>query len=378
MTRIEPAALDQLLHPTIDPAAERKVIATGLPASPGAASGEIVFSADDAESAEGAGPPRHPGAGRDLAGGHPRHARRRRHPHHARRHDLARRGGGARHGQAVRLRRRLAAGRLLPPARCGAGNHRFKQGDLITIDGSTGQVLAGRVPMIEPALSGEFGTLMGWADKVRKLGVRANADTPNDARVAREVRRRGHRALSHRTHVLRRRPHPRRAGDDPGRRRTRAPRRARQASADAARRLRRAVRDHAGSAGHHPAARSAAARVPAAYRGGNRRSGRSTGRRPAEARGSRPGTCRIQPDARLPRLPPRHRLSGNRRDAGARDLRGGGRGRQAHRQAGGAGGDGAADRHQARVRPGQGADRRHGGGGRGRDQDRASPTRSAP
>src|SRR5262249_25483632 len=65
-----------------------------------------------------------------------------------------------------------------------AGGPSFRQGEGITIDGSRGQVLAGRVPMIEPALSGEFATLMGWADAARKLGVRANADTPNDARVA--------------------------------------------------------------------------------------------------------------------------------------------------------------------------------------------------
>ena len=94
------------------PNAERKVIATGLPASPGAASGEIVFSADEAEELKAQGKQGHPGAGRDLARGHPRHARRRGHPHHARRHDLACGGGGARHGQAVRLRRRRAARRL--------------------------------------------------------------------------------------------------------------------------------------------------------------------------------------------------------------------------------------------------------------------------
>ena len=130
VTRVDPAALDQLLHPTIDPKAERKVIATGLPASPGAASGEIVFSADEAESAEGAGQEGDPGARRDLAGGHPRHARRRGHPHHARRHDLARGGGRARHGQALRLRRGLAARRL-----CGADDDAppattFKKGDI--------------------------------------------------------------------------------------------------------------------------------------------------------------------------------------------------------------------------------------------------------
>ena len=112
VTRIDPAALDQLLHPTIDPNAERDIIATGLPASPGAASGEIVFSADEAETLKAKGQERHPGAHRDVAGGHPRHARGRGHSHHPRRHDLARRRGGARHGQALRFRRRYAAGRL--------------------------------------------------------------------------------------------------------------------------------------------------------------------------------------------------------------------------------------------------------------------------
>ena len=110
--RVDPAALDQLLHPTIDPKAERNVIATGLPASPGAASGEIVFSPTRRESSKAQGKQGDPGARRDLARGHPRHARRRRHPHHARRHDLARRRGRARHGQALRLRRRLAPRRL--------------------------------------------------------------------------------------------------------------------------------------------------------------------------------------------------------------------------------------------------------------------------
>ena len=124
VTRIEPGSLDQLLHPTIDPNAERKVIATGLPASPGAASGEIVFSSDEADEAQGRRQEGDPGARRDLARGHPRHARRRRHPDHARRHDLARRGGRARHGQALRLRRRHAARRLrradhaAPATRC--------------------------------------------------------------------------------------------------------------------------------------------------------------------------------------------------------------------------------------------------------------------
>ena len=112
VARIEPGSLDQLLHPTIDPKAERNVIATGLPASPGAASGEIVFKSDEATKAQGRRQEGHPGAGRDLARRHPRHARRRRHPDDARRHDLARGRRRARHGQALRLRRGLAARRL--------------------------------------------------------------------------------------------------------------------------------------------------------------------------------------------------------------------------------------------------------------------------
>ena len=219
---------------------------------------------------------------------------------------------------------------------------------------------------------------MGWADAVRKLGVRANADTPDRCARRAEVRRRGHRALPHRAHVLRRGPHPRRARDDPRRRREIAPRRARQAAAHAARGFRRAVRDHAGAAGDDPAARSAAARVPAAQRGGDRRGRRRDGRRSEEARRPRPRAARVQSDARLPRLPPGDRLSRDRRDAGARHLRGGGRGRQAHRQAGRARGDGAAHRHQGRARPGQGAHRCHGGGGRARDRDQGATTRSAP
>ena len=117
VARIDPASLDQLLHPTIDPKAARRVIATGLPASPGAACGEIVFDSDEAEAAKAAGRQSRPRPRRDLAGGHPRDARGGGHLDHARRHDLARGGRGARHGQALRLRRRLRADRRKPPAR---------------------------------------------------------------------------------------------------------------------------------------------------------------------------------------------------------------------------------------------------------------------
>ncbi len=183
VTRVDPAALDQLLHPTIDPNAERKVIATGLPASPGAAAGEIVFSADDAENLKSQGKKvilvRVETSPEDI------------HGMHAAEGILTTRGGMTSHAAVV-------ARGMGKPCVSGAGSLRvdyksatmtaagqtFRQGDFITVDGSTGQVLAGRVAMIEPALSGEFATLMGWADEVRKLGVRANADTPNDARVA--------------------------------------------------------------------------------------------------------------------------------------------------------------------------------------------------
>jgi len=183
VARIDPASLDQLLHPTIDPDAERKVIATGLPASPGAASGEIVFSSDEATRLKADGKKvilvRVETSPEDI------------HGMHAAEGILTTRGGMTSHAAVV-------ARGMGKPCVSGAGQLRvdygaqtmqaggqtFKRGDLITIDGSTGQVLAGRVAMVEPALSGEFGTLMRWADKVRKLGVRANADMPADARLA--------------------------------------------------------------------------------------------------------------------------------------------------------------------------------------------------
>ena len=183
VTRVDPGALDQLLHPTIDPGAARKVIATGLPASPGAASGEIVFSSDEAELLKSQGRKvilvRVETSPEDI------------HGMHAAEGILTTRGGMTSHAAVV-------ARGMGKPCVSGAGAIRvdyaanafsaggvtLKKGEVITIDGSTGQVLAGKVAMQEPALSGEFATLMGWADEVRRLKVRANADTPNDARVA--------------------------------------------------------------------------------------------------------------------------------------------------------------------------------------------------
>ena len=182
--RIEPGALDQLLHPTIDPKAERKIVATGLPASPGAAAGEIVFDSDDAEAAKAAGRKvilvRVETSPEDI------------HGMHAAEGILTTRGGMTSHAAVV-------ARGMGKPCVSGAGGLRvdyasqtmiaggvtLKKGDFITIDGSMGQVLQGHVAMQEPELSGEFNTLMQWADEIRSLKVRTNADTPTDARTAR-------------------------------------------------------------------------------------------------------------------------------------------------------------------------------------------------
>ena len=181
--RVDPLTLDQLLHPTIDPRAHRRVIATGLPASPGAASGEIVFSPDEAAQLKSDGKKvilvRVETSPEDI------------HGMHAAEGILTTRGGMTSHAAVVArgmgkpcvsgagsLRVDYAAGTMT------AAGQTFKKGDHITVDGSTGQVLAGKVEMIEPQLSGECATLIGWADKVRRLGVRANADTPTDAKTA--------------------------------------------------------------------------------------------------------------------------------------------------------------------------------------------------
>ncbi|MGS4885499.1 pyruvate, phosphate dikinase [Roseibium sp. MB-4] len=183
--RVEPGALDQLLHPTIDPKAERDILSTGLPASPGAASGAIVFTSDAAEQAKGDGRKvilvRVETSPEDI------------HGMHAAEGILTSRGGMTSHAAVV-------ARGMGKPCVAGAGGLRIdyrnqtinvggrqlKEGDIITIDGATGQILAGEVAMLQPTLSGDFGTLMGWADRGRRMTVRTNAETPQDAKVARE------------------------------------------------------------------------------------------------------------------------------------------------------------------------------------------------
>ncbi|MFP5448039.1 MAG: pyruvate, phosphate dikinase [Alphaproteobacteria bacterium] len=183
--RVEPASLDQLLHPTIDPASERDVIAQGLPASPGAATGKIVFDADEAERLaaihESVILVRDETSPEDI------------HGMHAAKAILTARGGMTSHAAVVArgMGRPCVSGAGEVQIHAKAGEFRvrgrtFKAGEIITVDGSTGEVLAGAVKMIEPELTGDFATLMVWADALRRLKVRANAETPLDARTARQ------------------------------------------------------------------------------------------------------------------------------------------------------------------------------------------------
>jgi pyruvate,orthophosphate dikinase len=183
--RVDPSGLDHLLHPRIDSEAEKTVVTTGLPASPGAAAGQIVFTANEAEALKSQGHEvilvRVETSPEDI------------HGMHAATGILTARGGMTSHAAVV-------ARGMGRPCVSGAGGMRidvragtlrvgakvFNKGDIITIDGSTGQVLEGRAKMRQPEMSGAFGKLMGWADGFRKLGVRANADNDRDAKQARD------------------------------------------------------------------------------------------------------------------------------------------------------------------------------------------------
>jgi pyruvate,orthophosphate dikinase len=183
--RIVPASLDQLLHPTLDPKAPRKVVAKGLPASPGAASGKVVFSADEAEKQARGGEKvilvRRETSPEDI------------HGMHAAQGILTSTGGMTSHAAVV-------ARGMGKPCVAGAGDVRIdanagtlsvrgttvKAGEEITLDGGTGEIMLGVVPTVQPELSGDFAELMEWADEVRRLGIRANAETPADAAQARK------------------------------------------------------------------------------------------------------------------------------------------------------------------------------------------------
>ena len=184
MRRIDPLSLDQLLHPTLDEDAERDVIAMGLPASPGAAIGEVCFSSDEAEALAKSGHKvilvRTETSPEDIHGMHAAEA------------IVTSRGGMTSHAAVV-------ARGMGTPCVSGAGHIRIdyeaqqfsatgrvvKKGDIVTVDGATGQVFAGAVAMVQPELSGDFAKVMTWADEARTLGIRTNAETPTDVETAR-------------------------------------------------------------------------------------------------------------------------------------------------------------------------------------------------
>jgi len=183
--RIDPNTLDTLLHPTLDIKAEKKIIASGLPASPGAASGKVTFSAEEAErlkeQLQDTILVRIETSPEDISG------------MHAAKGILTARGGMTSHAAVV-------ARGMGKPCVSGSneikidyknklfksGAHDIKEGDLITIDGGTGKVMLGKVPTVKPDISGDFSKIMSWADKYRKLRVRTNSETPIDTKVARD------------------------------------------------------------------------------------------------------------------------------------------------------------------------------------------------
>jgi len=185
ITRIDPNTLDTLLHPTLDEKAEKKIIASGLPASPGAASGKVTFSADDAERLKEQMQDtilvRIETSPEDING------------MHAAKGILTARGGMTSHAAVV-------ARGMGKPCVSGSseikidyekktfksGNHLVKEGDIITIDGGTGKIMLGKVPTVKPDISGDFSKVMSWADKFRKLKVRTNSETPADTKIARD------------------------------------------------------------------------------------------------------------------------------------------------------------------------------------------------
>jgi len=184
--RVAPSQLDQLLHPSLDPKAPKKKIAKGLPASPGAASGQVVFTADEAEAAAKLGLKvilvRVETSPEDI------------HGMHAAQGILTARGGMTSHAAVVArgMGKCCVAGcgditvNYRAESFTAKGGVVVKKGDVITLDGSAGEVMLGQVPTVPPQLTGDFGTLMGWVDRFRRLKVRTNADTPHDSKVARE------------------------------------------------------------------------------------------------------------------------------------------------------------------------------------------------
>ena len=267
VARIDPSQLDQLLHPMIDPAADVEVVAKGLNASPGAASGTIVFDADTAEE-------------RGKAGESVILVRWETTPDDF--HGMVQAAGIlTAHGGLTSHAAVVARGMGTP---CVTGcealhvdvaakvarlpGHELGEGDTLTINGGTGEVIVGSVPLVPPRINEDFSAILEWADGLRRLKVRTNADTPEDAAKAREFGAEGI-GLCRTEHMFadaeRLQPDAR---ADPRRRRGRPPRSAGAAAADPAGRLRGDLRGDGGAARDDPPARLAAARVPARARGG--------------------------------------------------------------------------------------------------------------
>ena len=186
---IDPRNLDTLLHPQFDPAALKTAAPVGkaLAASPGAACGKIVFYRRGRQGMGCPGREGGPGPSGDLSRGHRGHEGRSGHPDRPRRYDLSRRRCGPRHGQVLRLRlRRHRHGRGEQAVRPWLARP-IHEGDWLSLDGSTGNIYDGAMPTVDASVGGDFGRIMAWADKYRRLQVRTNADTPHDAAKAREL-----------------------------------------------------------------------------------------------------------------------------------------------------------------------------------------------
>ena len=362
--RIEPASLDQLLHPTIHPAAARNIIATGLPASPGAACGAIIFSAEEAEQLKETGRRvilvRIETSPEDING------------MHAAEGILTTRGGMTSHAAVV-------ARGMGKPCVTGAGSIRvdytnetlsvagtsLKKGDLLTIDGTTGQVIAGRVEMQQPEMSGDFATIMEWADKRRRMQVRANAETEADARAARRFGAEGI-GLCRTEHMFFEAN------------RIRALREMILAT-DAAGRRAALAKLLPIQRGDFATLFEIMAGLPVTIRLFDPPLHEFLPKRPAEiaevaaAMGVSEDKLErraaelneFEPDARFPRLPACRRLSRNCPDAGPRHLRRRARSQAQDREFAGSRDHGAARHHQAGIRSREGGNRRHGARRRG-------------
>ena len=338
--RVQPEQLDQLLHPQFDPHATYQVLATGLNASPGAAVGKVYFTADDAEAAAA--------EGEHVILVRPETSPEDLHGMIAAEGILTSRGGLVSHAAVV-------ARGMGTPAICGAdaldidlARQEFRvtadrevggvvssitttvhRGEVISINGSTGEVVVGEVPVVTPEPGGPFGIVLGWADGYRTMKVRTNADLPEDAVKAREFGAEGiglcrteHMFLGDRLPLVQKMILAETEDEETAR--------ARGAPRPAAHRLRRDPRGDGRPAGHGAAARPAAPRVPAAARRDPRPPGRRVHQRHQRPRGRQAHARaaplgRGEPDARHPRVPSRHPEAGPLPDAGAGAARGRGR-----------------------------------------------------